>query len=280
MIKYIVNIGIFLIVAQFKPSAQERDSLIQLYPGMEDTISYVDRTYFGLYNQIEGFEYATVSLRDNEELISRVTFSVNGNLKDTTLTNDFSILENTRSKIEQIVKENEEKLESLREVKVNTKYGKAYGGTLEGFSKDYLYLFTEKNFLTNQDSEFKFKIPSSNINEVLILGESNYLTPVLWGAGIGFATGFFAPIGFSVMFQKTIDEESDPKVEINGELLVSGFVCAMIGAGIGYVIGLLTAEDDIPIQFNSKRSVLRLKDYAIYNFRNLKTLDDNYYEVK
>ena len=102
------------------------------------------------------------------------------------------------------------------------------------------------------------------------MGESNYLTPVLWGAGIGFATGFFAPIGFSVMFQKTIDEESDPKVEINGELLVSGFVCAIIGAGIGYVVGLLIAEDDLPIQFNSDRSVLRLKDYAIYNFRNSK----------
>jgi formate hydrogenlyase subunit 3/multisubunit Na+/H+ antiporter MnhD subunit len=112
------------------------------------------------------------------------------------------------------------------------------------------------------------------------MGESNYLTPVLWGAGIGFATGFFAPIGFSVMFQKTIDEESDPKVEINGEILVSGFVCAIIGAGIGYVVGLLIAEDDLPIKFNSDRSVLRLKDYAMYNFRNLKMIEDDYHEIK
>ena len=126
---------------------------------MEDTISYVDRTYFGLYNQVEGFEYATVSLRDNEELISRVTFSDNEILKDTILTNDFSILENTRSKIDQIVKEHQEKIESIREVKITANNGRTYKGFLEGFSKDHLYLFTDKNFLSGQDSELKFRVP-------------------------------------------------------------------------------------------------------------------------
>ena len=81
MIKYIVNISIVLIIALIQLSAQERDSLIQLYPGMGDTISYVDRNYFGLYNQVEGFEYATVYINDNEKLISRVTSSDNGVLR-------------------------------------------------------------------------------------------------------------------------------------------------------------------------------------------------------
>ncbi len=266
MKKYFLIICLLLSVSFYSICAQESDSLIKLYPGMDDTISYVDRTYFGLYNQVEGFEYATVSLRDNEELISRVTFSDNGILKDTILTNDFSILENTRSKIDQIVKENQEKIESLCEVNITANSSRTFEGILEGFSKDHLYLFSNKNFLSGQDSEFKFKIPSSSVNEVLILGESNYLTPVLWGAGIGFATGVLAPIGLSAMAQETLDPDSEPEVEFSGELLVSGFVCAMIGAGIGYVIGLLTAEDDIPVKFNSDRSVLRLKDYAIYNF--------------
>jgi hypothetical protein len=247
---------------------------------MEDTIGYVDRTYFGLYNQVEGFEYATVAISDNDQLISRVTFSENGFLKDTLITNDFSILENTRSKIDQIIKENQEKIETIRQVKITANNGNTYQGDLEGFSKNHLYLFSEKNFLLNQDTEFKFKIRSSRIDEVLIIGRSNYLTPVLWGAGIGFATGVLAPIGLSAMVQETLDPDSEPEVEFASELLVSGFVCAIIGAGIGYVIGLLTAEDDVPIKFNSDRSVLRLSDYAIYNFRNLKTFDENYYEIK
>jgi len=271
-------LGVIFITSSLFP--QEQDSLIQLYPGMEDTVSFIDRTYFGLYNQIEGFEYSLVFVRDNKELVSRVTFSKNKILKDTILINDLSALENTRLKIDQIVNEHEEKIESLREVKVTTSNSKAYEGTLEGFSKNYLYLLSDKNLITNQESEFKYRLPLSNINQVLAKGESNYLNPVLWGAGIGFVTGVFAPIGLSVMFQETFDEDSDPSVEFSGELLVSGFICTLIGAGIGYVIGLLTAEADIPFEFKSDRSVLRLKDYAMYNFRNLKTFDENYYEVK
>ena len=280
MIKYIVNISIVLIIALIQLNAQQRDSLIQLYPGMEDTINYIDRTYFGLYNQIEGYEYATVFIRNNEELISRVTFSENGFLKDTVLINDLSILENTRSKIEQIEKKYVEKIEILHDVKVTRTDSKTYEGVFEGFSKNHLYLFSDKNFLTNQDSKFRYKIPVSNVGGVLVKGESDYLTPVLWGAGIGFVSGFLAPIGLSAMIQESVDEDSDPSVEVTGELLGFAVVLALIGAAIGYGIGWLSAEDDVTIEFKSDRSVLRLKDYAMYNFRNLKTLDENYYEIK
>ena len=77
------------------------------------------------------------------------------------------------------------------------------------------------------------------------------------------------------MVQETLDPDSEPEFEFSSELLVSGFVCAAIGAGIGYIIGLLSAEDDLPIRFVSDRSVLRLTDYAHYNFRNLEKLNQD-----
>ena len=267
-----IKVLLILLILTFSSSySQDSDSLIHLYPGMEDTISYIDRTYFGLYNQIQGFEYATVSISKNHELISRVTFSDNGALKDTVFTNDFAILENIRSKIDQIIKENQDKIESFRVVKVTVNNGNSYLGNLEGFSKNHLYLTSDKIFLPNQDTQYKFRIPTSGINEVIILGESNLLKPVLWGAGIGFTT-MLIPVSL-----RALAKQFNKEIEVEYYLLIVG---AVLGAGIGYVIGLFNAEYDVPIKFNSDRSVLGLKDYAYYNFRNLKSLNKNYYEIK
>ena len=260
--------------------AQELDSLIQLYPGMDDTISYIDRTYFGLFNQIDGFEYSSVYIRNNKNLISKITFSENGILRDTILINDLSALENTRLKMKETENEFEKKIESLREVDVTAKDKRNFNGVLEGLSKNHLYLYTEKNNLANPNSMYKFSIPLTEVDQVVIKGESNYLSPILWGTGIGLATGILAPIGLSGMAQETLDPDSEPEFEFSSELLVSGFVCAAIGAGIGYIIGLLSAEDDLPIRFVSDRSVLRLTDYAHYNFRDLEKLNEDYQEVK
>ena len=260
--------------------AQEPDSLIQLYPGMDDTISYIDRTYFGLDNQIDGFEYSSVYIRNNKNLISKITFSENGILRDTILINDLSALENTRLKMKETENEFEKKIESLREVNVTAKDRRNFNGVLEGLSKSHLYLYTEKNSLANPNSMYKFSIPLTEVDQVVIKGESNYLSPILWGTGIGLATGIIAPIGLSAMAQETLDPDSEPEFEFSSELLVSGFVCAAIGAGIGYIIGLLSAEDDLPIRFVSDRSVLRLTDYAHYNFRNLEKLNQDYQEIK
>ena len=261
-------------------SSQSRDSLIQLYPGMDDTIRFTDRTYFGLFNQIDGYEYSTVYININKKLISKITFLENGILRDTILINDLSVLQNTRLKMEEIENEFDKKIKSLREVDVTMKNKREFGGTLKGISKNYLFLQSSYNYLTNHESKFNYRIPLSEVDRVLIKGESNYLSPVLWGAGIGFATGILAPIGFSVIFQESIDSDSEPEVEFSSELLPAGLICAVLGAGIGYIIGWLTSENDLPIKFASDRSVLRLKDYAHYNFRDLKKINEEYQEIK
>ncbi len=273
-------LSLIVIAPLFQILTQNRDSLIQLYPGMEDTINYIDRSYLGLYKQIEGYEYSSVFIRNEEQLISRITFSENGTLKDTVLVNDLSVLGNTRLKIKQIENENDKKIKSLHQVAVITNGQEKYEGLLEGISKDYLYLHEDKNIPTNKDSKLNFRIPLSKIDQVLIRGESNYLKPVLWGTGIGFATGVLALIGFSVLAQESLHPDSEPQVKLGSELIASGFVCAIIGAGIGYIIGWLSAEKDVSVRFDSERSVLGLKDYAPYNFQYLNALNENYDEIK
>ena len=280
MIKHILYIILFSVTICPLCYQQGRDSLIRLSPGMEDTIGFIEREYFGLFNQIDGYEFASLFIRNKKELISRITFSEDGRLKDTILINDLSVLENTRLKIQQIEDEQTRKIKSLRNVAVTTHDKTKYEGVLEGFSNSYLYLSTEKDFLTNQDSPLKYRLPLSIVSQVLIKGESNYLSPVLWGTGIGLVLGILGPIGLNGFVQEHLDPDSEPEIKFSSELIVSGIVCAFIGAGIGYIVGWLSADDDIPVKFISTRSVLRLKDYAHYNYRYPGNFNKNYLEIK
>ena len=259
--------------------AQVPDSLIQLYPGMDDTITYVDRTYFGLYNQISGFQSAVVYIKDGEELISKIRYEENGELKDTILINDLSVLESTREKIELLLQEYDQELKEPYEVELRTYNGSKYMGILEGFSKKYLYLKSDKNFLAGESGGFKYKISAVDVDEIVIKGKSDYLTPILWGSGIGFLTGFLAPIGFGGLVSESLDEEYKPEIKITSEWVAFAFVFAMLGAAIGAGIGWLSANNDETIRFKTDQSVIRLKEYARYHFKQDKPFDEYYYEI-
>ena len=43
--------------------SQQKDSLIQLYPGLGDTLELFNRDYFELFQNIDGFEYATFYIK-------------------------------------------------------------------------------------------------------------------------------------------------------------------------------------------------------------------------
>ena len=279
MMKYLRNISIALIIILNNILAQESDSLIQLYPDIGDTITYLDKTYFGLYNQISGFQNAIVCVRDGESLISHIRYEENGELKDTILINDLSVLQSTREKIELLLQDYDQKLTEPYEVVIRTYNGNEYLGVLEGFSKNYLYLKSDNNFLTGQSGEFKYKIAVQDIDEVTVKGKSDYLTPILWGSGIGFVTGFLAPIGFGGLVSESLDEEYNPEIKITAEWIAFTFVFAVIGAAIGAGIGWLSADNDENILFKTNHSVIRLKEYARYHFNQDKPFDEYYYEI-
>jgi hypothetical protein len=104
-------IYLFLAFTLFITSAysQERDSLIRLYPGLGNTLDLFDRDYFELFQNIDGYEYAVFYIRNDEDLISKVTYSDNGLLRDTVFVQRVSALLGARSRIQEIEKENQSK---------------------------------------------------------------------------------------------------------------------------------------------------------------------------
>lgn len=278
MVQLIKMLLILLILTFSSSYSQDSDSLIQLYPGMEDTISFVDRTYFGLYNQVSGFQSATIYLSDSEDLISKITYEKNGILKDTTIISEKSVLESTRQKMDVLLKEYDKKLVEPADAVVRTYLGGKYSGKLEAFSKNYLYLRSNRNFFSGEEKEFYFKIPASNVDEVVIIGKAEYLSPVLWGAGIGFVCGFLFPLGFAASVDEVTQEEIEPEFDL-GTSLGLGVLFALLGAAVGWGIGWLSADDDETIRFKTDQSVIRLKEYARYHFRTDKPFYEYYYEI-
>ena len=94
LISFTINVSILF--------PQEQDSLVQLYPGLGDTLDLFNRDYFEMFQNIDGFEYAVFYIRDNEYLVSKVTYSTKESFKDTTFIQRLSALDDARTNIEQI----------------------------------------------------------------------------------------------------------------------------------------------------------------------------------
>ncbi|MFC2103284.1 hypothetical protein ACFLSS_02530 [Bacteroidota bacterium] len=247
---------------------QERDSLIQLYTGIGDTIDVFEREYFGLFLNIDDFVQAQLYIRDNSLLVSKVTYASDGILKDTISVQQLSALDNVRLKINKIEKEDDEKLEILPGVKILTKDGNIHEGQLVMFNKYYLYL------LSGESTGSGFKIPLSNINNVVLLGESEVLSSMgggaLWGGVIGAIIGFISGDDESGFLKFTAGEKA-----IGG-----GLIFGFIGGIIGLISGLGSSTDDETIQINSQQDAIKLRDYAKYYFIYDEEVENSYAETK
>jgi hypothetical protein len=177
----ILNLTIFTSIL----FSQDKDSLIQLYSGLGDTIDQFDTNYFELFQNIDGFKYAAFFVRDNEKLVSKVTYTEDGNTKDTTFIQQLSALDNVRKNIAEIEKENEKKYESPREFIIETKNGGKYICSIEMFSKNEIYFSTEETVLTSSLDNSKFKLNHSDIVRINLLGEKNTLSCMGYGALVG-----------------------------------------------------------------------------------------------
>lgn len=270
-----LSVGV-LIIAQVNSFSQEQDSLIQLYPGIGDTLNIFDRNYFKFYPQFDGFEFAVYYTRDNEFLVSKVTYIENGIRADTTFVQPLSTLSTIRSRMKLLNIENRKKFKSPGEAIITLKNGEKYNGELKMFSKDYLYLFAEDNWVYSTKNE-RYKIKLADVDSIIILGESKVLSSMGWGALIGLAVG--GVIGF--VGGATADEQSG---FINfsteeGALFLGGFF-GLIGGIVGLIAGLSSSTDDEFIQYNSQEELIRLNDYAEYYFIYDEVIENIYPEIK
>lgn len=248
--------------------AQTRDSLIQLYPGIGDTIFLFDRDYFKLFPKIGGFEYAVFYIRDNKELVSIVTYNSGSVVRDTLSTYSLSALENIRLKIRKISNENYEKLEPPREVMIFTKEANQYTGLLEMFSKENLYL------ISSGQSDDRFKIPISKVDSILIPGESRVASSMGWGALIGFCVGGLLGIASGD------DKGGFVNFSAGKKALGFGGLLGGVGAIIGLVVGLSSSENEEVIQIDKDFDLHQLKNIAYYYFVYNETREKKYIEIK
>ncbi len=254
-----------ILIAQLNSIAQTRDSLIQLFPGIGDTVYSFDREYFELFQQMDGFEYAVFYIRDNKELISKVTFKSESMFKDTFFIENLSVLENVRSAIKKIDAENYKYLNSPSDVIILTKDENKYKGLLEMFSEENLYL------LSNEHPDYRYKIPVSRVDKIIISGESKALSTMGWGALIG--------LGIGVAIGLAIGDEED-FFSREGLAIIFGVGLSLIGAIFGLIAGLAGSESDQEIQIEQDNDILPLKSIAYYYFIYDEGIENNYPEIK
>ena len=252
-------IKILIISCSFTLFAQQADSLIELVPGIGKRIGIVDKEYYGLFPRFKSFEKAELFIRDHKQLISKISYFELNQIKDTTLIQSIFVLDSLRSQINQIQEEYDNKFTSPVEVKVVTVSGDKYEGKLEMFSKRYLYLFSDKSIVTGGTSHLRVKIPVSDIEAVVVPGQSN----VLLGIGIGALVG--AVVGLAIGLSSAKDEKAcifTIKKE-HQAICLSAFT-GVIGSLAGLLFGVVSSSDDEVLGISRISDIIKLKEYAKY----------------
>lgn len=258
--KQILYALLFLTLLTTNLFSQERDSLIQLYPGLGDTVDQFDRNYFELFKEIEGFERAVFYIRNNQRLVSKVTYSENSTTKDTTFVQLLSALEDARKKMEEIEKENELKSDMENEAIVFLKDERTIKGNLSLFNKNNLYIVSENK--TNNLHSDHLRIPLIKVDQIKILGSSRTLSYGGLGAVVGL---LLLPVNALV----------------GGWAFVSMWVFNPISCGvIGLVVGAISSRyEDIYI-IETNYDILELKDEVKYYFNYNESVEEQYVEIK
>lgn len=268
---------IYVIISLFLTTSvlisQGKDSLIQLYPGLADTIDQFDREYFELFQNIDGFESAVFFIRDNEKLVSKVTYTENGKQKDTTFIQQLSALENARERIKKLEVENEYKYESPKEYSIKTKNGKEYHGEIVMFSKSKFYVRTEENFSIGVVNTSNFKLDFSNVETLTLVGETNTWSCMGYGALAGLGIGLIAAVASST------GEGGGGFGTGVGYIIGIPLVTVLSGIA-GLIVGLVSSSSDEVLTMDYQTDLLQLKDNAKYYFKDDESIENNYVELE
>jgi hypothetical protein len=238
-----------------------------LYPGLSDTVDHFDAKYFELLPNMKGFEHAVFYIRNNQRLVSKVTFSEYGETRDTNFIQPLSALNDTRKKIEEIELENEKKYESPREFIIETKSGDVYLGEIEMFNKFKIYFRTEETVSTNSFNDSKFKIDYLNIETLTLVGETNTWSCMGYGALVGLGASLVGAIAFS-------------SGEDSGIAYLIGASLTVIGGISGLIFGLASSTGDELLLMDYQEDLQQLKNYAKYYFKYDNSLEEKYVEIE
>lgn len=75
---------LFIVLSVKSTYSQKNDELVQLSPTIGDNLNLLERNYYGIYPEFEGFKNAVFYIRDNKFLIIKIAYQNNlGENKDT-----------------------------------------------------------------------------------------------------------------------------------------------------------------------------------------------------
>jgi len=269
-------IYLFLTFILFNASgySQQKDSLIQLYPGIGDTIDLFDRDFFNLYPDIEGFQQASLYVRDNNKLVSKLKLNISNKIVDSSVVNFLAALNTVRKNISKLDEENNLKSRNEPNVIISLKDKRLVKGQLIMFSKDNLYLKSENENPITLSPSTDLKIPNLSVSEINIVGQNN-----TWSsAGMGALVGLL--IGGILGFAGGDDESGLVQFSSEEKALGLGLTFGILGGLIGLITGSGSSTDDYIIYYNSKMDLLKLKDYSKYYFRPNVQVEQKYEELK
>jgi len=260
MTKYILIIQ-FILAGVIIP--QQADSLIQVYPGIGDTLNLFNRTYIGLFPEVKNFDYAVFYISNKDSLVTKIYYSANDTTKETVRVQNILSYDSIYTIIRAINSINYELRKLRNNIYFETKEGNWIEGQLEMFDEKYIYVLSA-NVRADHVGQMRYRIPVSSINWLTIEGESYTLMGMLTGSAAG---GIIGAIAYSLIRKKQ-DGSSLKSCTADADNAATALaVCAGITLGgflIGTIIGSSQSTDDNVIYFETDMDVLKLSGYSYY----------------
>jgi len=260
MLKYILLIQILL---NGTILSQNVDSLIQVYPGIGDTLNLFNRTYIGLFPEVKNFDYAVFYIRNKDSLVTKIYYSANDTTKETIRVQNILSLDSIYKIIQAIDSINNELRNLRNNIYFETKEGNWIEGQLEMFDNKYIYVHSD-NVTADHVGQMRYRIPVSSINWLTIEGESYTLMGMLTGSAAG---GIIGAIAYSLIRKKQNNDSFNSCFADANNAATAFAVCAGITLGgflIGTLIGSSQSTDDNVIYFDTDMDVLKLSGYSYY----------------
>ncbi|MGB5893485.1 MAG: hypothetical protein WBG58_04850 [Ignavibacteriaceae bacterium] len=270
-------IFIMLICLSRIASPQHADSLIQIYPGIGDTLNFFSRTYIGLFPKFEDYEYAVFFIRNNDSLVSKIYSSTEDSSFQLIRIQSLSALDSIRNIIGLIDQFNSQLIEIRQDFYLITKNGNEIEGQLEMFDDKYLYKIAE-NVRADHVGKIHYRFPVSQVSEFILEGNSNVVIGMCVGGILGSAIGLIVAEGI-----KNSEPKDDNSINscasgvATGASAAAAFAAIALGGFlIGTITGVATSTDDEIIIINSERDLLKLKGHSAYVL-DKETLKNNKY---
>jgi len=273
---YISALVILISVLYHFCFAQVNDSLIQLTPEIGDTIDLSERSHYGLYPNIEGFNHALLYIRDDTIAVSKVVYqNVDGKSEELVIRNNVVYIGNLRAHIRQVDSgELEPKLrleelkniegfekitETLSLVTITTKDGSKCTGWLLSVEQNEIEIIPDaisyentKDILNNT-----LTFGAEETQSVFIKSEENVGSSLAIGALVGITIGVVAGLSSG--------DETDGfyRVSSGDKAVASGMILGLAGGLVGLIVGLTTSTPEETIEINSAGDLEKLKEYIV-----------------